>query len=192
MARIVSNSSSPSTASSRRRTSGTFPYFDDEMGRIVGKAWSPRGLPHGAQPLPGVGAVLAAAGREGRRVRLYINTVPKYVLSHHEGDADWQNTTVITGPDDASVAAQVRALKEQVDGDIAMSGCATTVRWLIAQGLLDELALLVHPLAVAKGQRLFEGTGTVPLTLLSCETLPTGVLFLRYAPEAPGGGTGRD
>ena len=64
------------------------------------------------------------------------------------------------------------------------------MRWLIAQGLLDELALLVHPIAVARGQRLFEGTGTVPLKLLSCETLPTGVLFLRYAPEVRGEDTG--
>lgn len=47
-----------------------------------------------------------------------------------------------------------------------MSGSASTARWLIAQGLLDELALLVHPIAVAPGQRLFEGTGTVPLRLL--------------------------
>jgi dihydrofolate reductase len=76
----------------------------------------------------------------------------------------------------------VRQLKDGVEGDIGMSGCATTVRWLLAQGLLDELALLVHPIAVARGQRLFEDTGTVPLTLLSSATLPTGVLHVRYAP----------
>ena len=97
----------------------------------------------------------------------FINGLPKYVLSHDDFTADWNNTTIVTGPDDASVAEQVRALKDQVDGDLGMSGCATTVRWLIGQGLLDELALLVHPIAVAKGQRLFEGTGTVPLRLLS-------------------------
>lgn len=80
----------------------------------------------------------------------------------------------------------MRALKDRVDGDIAMSGSATTVRWLIAQGLLDELALLVHPIAVGSGQRLFEGTGTVPLRLLSSDTLPTGVLHLRYAVDYAG------
>ena len=61
-----------------------------------------------------------------------------------------------------------------------MSGCATTVRWLIAQGLLDELALLVHPIAVGTGSRLFEDTGTVPLKLLESRTLPTGVMLVRY------------
>ena len=56
------------------------------------------------------------------------------------------------------------------------------MRWLIANGLLDELALLVHPIAVAKGQRLFEDTGTVPLRLEHSQALGSGVLHLRYAP----------
>ena len=64
----------------------------------------------------------------------------------------------------------------------AMSGSATTARWLISQGLLDELALLVHPVAVAEGQRLFEGTGNVPLELTESRALKSGVLLVRYAP----------
>jgi dihydrofolate reductase len=59
------------------------------------------------------------------------------------------------------------------------------VRWLLAHGLLDEFNLLVHPIAVGKGQRLFEDTPTVPLELISSATLPSGVLHLRYAPAAP-------
>jgi dihydrofolate reductase len=58
------------------------------------------------------------------------------------------------------------------------------VRWLLAHDLLDELNLLMHPIAVGKGQRLFEDTPTVPLVLKSSETLPTGVLHLRYTPTA--------
>jgi len=65
-----------------------------------------------------------------------------------------------------------------------MSGCATTVRWLLAHGLLDELDLLVHPIAVGSGARLFEDTTTYPLTLLSSDTLPSGVLHVRYAPAS--------
>jgi dihydrofolate reductase len=102
------------------------------------------------------------------------------VLSTTLTDASWQNTTVIS--DD--VAAQVQAAKDSNEGDIGMSGSATTVRWLLANGLLDELALLVHPIAVGSGQRLFEDTGTYPLRLLHSETLDTGVLHLRYAPES--------
>jgi dihydrofolate reductase len=66
-----------------------------------------------------------------------------------------------------------------------MSGSATTVRWLLANGLLDELALLMHPIAVGSGQRLFEDTPTQPLTLLHSQTLDSGVLHLRYAPATP-------
>jgi dihydrofolate reductase len=65
-----------------------------------------------------------------------------------------------------------------------MSGSATTVRWLLANGLLDELALLVHPIAVGSGQRLFEDTPTQPLTLVHSEPLKSGVLHLRYAPAS--------
>jgi dihydrofolate reductase len=62
-----------------------------------------------------------------------------------------------------------------------MSGSATTARWLLANGMLDELALLVHPIAVGPGQQLFEDTATHPLKLLHSATLDTGVLHLRYA-----------
>ena len=77
------------------------------------------------------------------------------------------------------MADQVRALKDRL-GTIAMSGSATTVRWLIANDLLDEMHLLVAPIAVGQGARLFDDR--VPLTLLSSEALDTGVLHLVYAP----------
>ena len=73
-------------------------------------------------------------------------------------------------------------LKDRTDGDISMSGSATLVRWLLANGLLDELHLLIHPVAVGKGQRLFEDTPMHPLRLLSQQTFRTGVLNVAYAP----------
>jgi dihydrofolate reductase len=65
-----------------------------------------------------------------------------------------------------------------------MSGSATLVRWLLANDLLDELNLLVHPIAVGHGQRLFEDTPTFPLELVANETFKTGVHHLIYAPAA--------
>ena len=94
--------------------------------------------------------------------------------------ADWDNTTVVSG----DVAAKLNELKEQIDGDIQMSGSATTVRWLLANGLLDELHLLVHPIAVGHGQRLFEDTPTHPLKLVESTTFQSGVLDLTYVPDA--------
>ena len=79
-------------------------------------------------------------------------------------------------------------MKNEPGGNIGMSGSVSVVRQLLAAGLLDELHLLVHPIAVRKGMRLFdEGETPIPLTLLSSETFTTGVLNLVYAPaESPG------
>jgi len=63
-----------------------------------------------------------------------------------------------------------------------MSGSATLVRWLLAHGLVDELNLLIHPIAVGHGQRLFQDTGTHKLKLVGHEAFSTGVLMLTYLP----------
>ncbi len=158
-----------------------FPYFDEAMGRVVGAGMQTqtaflmgrRLYDEWSAYWPGQGDDVPFAS--------HINTLPKYVLTTRPLEAElWNNSTVL-GDDPV---AQVQDLKQQSTGDIAMSGCATTVRWLLSQGLLDELALLVHPIVVGKGQRLFEGTGTVPLELRESSTLPTGVLHVRYAPAA--------
>ena len=157
-----------------------FPYFNDEMGVAVGK-----GMEHARAMLMGRKLYEEWASywpNQGDDVPFssYINTVPKYVVSNTLDKADWQNTTVVSG----DVAAELRELKERTDGDIAMSGSATLVRWLLANGLLDELRLLLHPIAVGHGQRLFEDTPTHPLRLVSHETFSTGVLNLTYVPAA--------
>ena len=155
-----------------------FPYFDEDMGRIVGAGMEGQsGFLFGRRLYDQWSEYWPGNTDEG--FGPHINAIAKYVLTHRpiEGDL-WNNTTVIA---EDHVEA-VQALKESTDGVIAMSGSATTVRWLIAHGLLDELALLVHPIAVAKGQRLFEDTGTVPLELVHHEALASGVLHLRYTP----------
>jgi dihydrofolate reductase len=154
-----------------------FPYFDDAMGRIVGQGMeSARAFLLGRRLYDEWSEYWPAQGDED--FGGFINNLPKYVVTSRPlGDEPWTNSTAIT----TDHVAAVRELKDATEGDIQMSGCATTVRWLIANGLLDELALLVHPIAVAQGQRLFEDTGTVPLRLMSSETLDTGVLHLRYA-----------
>src|SRR5690606_37416591 len=91
----------------------------------------------------------------------------------------WNNTTVLPGDIDA-----VRRLKESIDGDIGMSGSATTARWLLTNGLLDELRLLVHPIVVGKGQRLFDDAFTHKLTLTESTTFSTGVLAVSYTPAS--------
>jgi dihydrofolate reductase len=154
-----------------------FPYFDDEMGEAVGK---------GLEPVEAflMGRVLYEEwaaywpNSEDEPIASIFNDTPKYVVSDTLREATWNNTTIISG----DVAAAIRDLKGRTEGDIGMSGSATLVRWLLANGLLDRLNLLVHPLVVGKGQRLFEGTPSHPLQLVSHETFSTGVLNLTYAP----------
>jgi dihydrofolate reductase len=111
-----------------------------------------------------------------------LKNMPKYVISSSLKNPAWNNTTVLPGDVDA-----IRRLKGSIGGDIGMSGSASTVRWLLANGLLDELNLLVHPIAVGHGQRLFENTPTHKLTLTDSTTFSTGVLNLTYAPaDLPG------
>ncbi len=132
-----------------------FPYFDDAMGAIIESGMETSTAFLMGRRLYDEWSSYWPDQGPGIPFSQFINTIPKYVLS----------TT----------------LKDSTDGDIAMSGSATTARWLLAHGLLDELGLLVHPIAVGAGRRLFEDATTYPLTLLSSTTLETGVLHLRYA-----------
>jgi dihydrofolate reductase len=158
-----------------------FPYFDDAMGRVVGEGMQTTTAMLMGRRLYDEWSAYWPQQGDDVPFASHINGLPKYVLTHRPIEVDlWHNTTVL-GDDPVT---QVRDLKERQDGDIGMSGSATTVRWLLAEGLLDELNLLVHPIAVGHGQRLFEDTPTMPLELTSSDTLPTGVLHLRYAPAA--------
>ena len=130
-----------------------FPYFDDEMGAAIGKGMATAGAflmgrrlyDEWSQYWPQQGPEVPFSE--------FINSIPKFVVSSSLTDPTWANTTAVPGDPD-----RIRAIKEQTAGDVTMSGSATTVRWLLANGLLDELTLLVHPVAVGSGQRLFEET----------------------------------
>jgi dihydrofolate reductase len=158
-----------------------FPYFDDAMGRVVGEGMQTTTAFLLGRRLYDEWSAYWPAQGDDVPFASFINGLPKYVITHRpiEGEV-WNNTTQL-GPDPVE---ELRALKGRTPGDLGMSGCATTVRWLLGAGLLDELNLLLHPIAVGRGQRLFENTPTTPLELAASETLPTGVLHLRYRPAA--------
>lgn len=156
-----------------------FPYFDDAMGNAIGQGMqSTEAFLMGRTLYQEWAEYWPAAGDDD--FGGFINNIPKFVVSNTLTTADWKNTTIVSG----DVAAELRKLKEGMAGDLGMSGSATTVRWLLANDLLDELNLMVHPIAVGHGQRLFEGTPTHPLRLVSSETFDSGVLNLTYAPAS--------
>jgi dihydrofolate reductase len=157
-----------------------FPYFDDEMGAIIGQGMgTTKAFLMGRQLYDEWSGYWPEQQGDDAHIADFFNTIPKYVISATLKDPAWNNTTVISGDVD-----EVRGLKDRIDGDITMSGSATTARWLLANGLLDELALLVHPIAVGSGQRLFEDTANQPLKLVHSSALDSGVLHVRYAPAS--------
>jgi dihydrofolate reductase len=156
-----------------------FPYFNDEMGAAVGKGMETnRGFLMGRVLYDEWSAFWPAQTDE--EFAPFINNAPKYVVTTSLERAEWNNTTIVSG----DVAQQLRDLKDATDGDLVVTGSATLVRSLLADGLLDELRLLVHPIVVGHGARLFEDTTPRPLELVSHEVFSTGVLNLTYAPSA--------
>jgi dihydrofolate reductase len=114
-----------------------------------------------------------------------MNSMPKYVVSTTltPADAAWNNSTVI-GDD---VAGQVAQLKEQVTGDILVAGSAQLVRSLAEDNLVDEYRLMVFPILLGSGKRLFDGgTPRTVLRLLDSTPVgPDGVFILTYSPASP-------
>jgi dihydrofolate reductase len=158
-----------------------FPYWNDEMGAVAQEGMQSAAAMLMGRKLYDEWSAYWTTTDADPEVAASINNARKFVVSSTLEKADWDNTTVVSG----DVAARLREIKEEiVGGDIQMSGSATTVRWLLANGLLDELNLLVHPIAVGHGQRLFEDTPTHPLKLVKSETFQTGVLNLTYVPDA--------
>ena len=106
-----------------------------------------------------------------------MNTMPKYVYSTTLGSADWQNTTVLSG----DFATDIARVKDEVDGVILVAGSARLVQGLIAADLLDELRLMVFPVTLGGGKRLFADDGRkVPLTLSDARTVGAGVQLVTY------------
>ena len=108
-----------------------------------------------------------------------INTMPKYVYSTTLESADWQNTTILSG----DLAADIAKVKEEIDGDALIAGSAQLVQGLIAADLLDELRLMLFPVTLGGGKKLFADDGRkVPLTLSDARTVGAGVQILTYEP----------
>ncbi len=152
------------------------PYFSPELGQIVGTLI-------GAADTLLLGRVTyetfaaAFAGQSGG-VADQMNGYRKVVVSRTLERADWQNSTVIK----SNVAEQIANLKRQPGKNINVTGSATLLNWLLRQGLVDELHLLVMPLVAGQGKRLFADGDPVALELALASALSNGVVYLVYQP----------
>src|SRR5215213_4420608 len=153
-----------------------FPYFNEEMGAAVG------GMLDQADTMligrvtydsfAGAWPDREAAGGEDATFAKQLGDTRKLVATHGDQDLGWRNVEAVQG-----LASEPGVRK------ILVAGSISVVRQLLAAGLLDELRLLVHPVAARHGERLFdEGEPIYPLRLLRSEAFPTGVVRLVYAP----------
>ena len=157
-----------------------FQYFNEEMGAAIGAA-----MAKGDAMLLGRVNYQQWADYwpnqpDDEAFASVLNNIPKYVVSNTLETATWKNTTLING----DVAAEIRRLKQQPGKNINMSGSGTLVRWLLANDLVDELHLMIHPVVVGRGKRLFGDEGEQKtFKLASSTTFSTGVVYLVYERE---------
>jgi dihydrofolate reductase len=156
------------------------PYYNDEMSEAV---WS---LMAGSDTLllgrvtyQEFASYFPHQSNDERTVE-FMNNSTKYVVSSTLDSVDeWQNSSLLKG----DVVEEITKLKQQPGKNIGMSGSGTLVRSLLRDNLLDELYLLVHPIVVGSGKRLFpDGTPQKGLKLADSKTFSTGVFYLTYQP----------
>lgn len=161
-----------------------FPYFDEAMGNAVGEDYADTDvLVLGRvtyDSFAGAWPQREADGGEDAGFAAELGDMRKIVATRGTQDLGWRNAER-----SADIVASVAALRADDSlGKVLVAGSVSVVRQLLAAGLLDELRLLVHPVAAGKGEHLFDPAGPVqPLRLLRSETFPTGVVQLVYAPS---------
>ena len=112
-----------------------------------------------------------------------MNAMPKYVVSNtlSEAEANWHNSNVLRG----DAAAAVRELKERVAGDLLVAGSASLVQTLVEHRLVDEYRLMIFPIILGSGKRLFGEVSDAPvLALDEVTTVGEGIVILTYHPAA--------
>jgi dihydrofolate reductase len=166
-----------------------FPYFDENMGRAVNEDYEPADVLLIGRvtydSFAGAWPERETAGQEDAPFAKSLGDRRKIVVSRQPLELTWRNSELIDG----ELVEAVTALKADPGvQSILIPGSVSVVQQLLAAGLIDELRLLVHPVAARSGGRLFDdGDARYHLRLLKSEAFPTGVVRLLYAPaSAPG------
>jgi dihydrofolate reductase len=164
----------------------TFEYgFDPRMGEAIGALTGGcRGILLGRTTYEMFEPAWSTRTVEDDPGAPFFNDTTKYVVSGTLTNATWSNSKLI-GPYDPDA---IRSLKDEVDGDLYVSGSGTLVRAMLADGLVDELHLFVYPLTLGSGPRLFpDGAAPGSLSLAASESYENGVVYLAYRPKREAG-----
>jgi dihydrofolate reductase len=117
----------------------------------------------------------------GDEIAHALNSRPKYVASTSLTEPAWDGTTVLG----ADVAAEVAKLKAQPGGEILVVGSSELAQTLMEHGLVDEYRLLVHPIVLGGGKKLFrDGATAIPMHLVDAKASTSGLVLLTYRPDA--------
>ncbi len=154
----------------------TAPYWNDEIAQFKAEeTLAGDALLLGRVTYQGFAAAWPESKDEGAA---YFNHVAKYVVSTTLDKADWNNSTLIKD----NVVQEIAKLKQQDGRDIVVHGSATLVQTLIQHDLVDSLRLLVYPVVLGKGKRLFQAETSATLKLVDARSFSSGVATLIYAP----------
>jgi dihydrofolate reductase len=152
----------------------TMPYWDDDVAAFVGAGMAAADtLLLGRVTYQGFRAAFAESTGPDAQV---MNAYRKYVVSTTLEQADWNNSSLIRG----NITEEIAKLKQQEGKDIGMSGSGTLVQSLLRDNLIDELNLLIYPVVLGRGKRLFEEGMKVNLKLTQSTTSRSGVLLTTY------------
>ena len=163
----------------------TFPYWTDDTAAFKGdETRSSTALLLGRKTYEEFAK--AWPGRTAEEGGDFFNPVKKYVVSSTLSKDVWQNASFVRPDGTGGLRKEIEALKAKPGGDLTVHGSITLARWLLGEGLVDELRLLVYPLTVGKGKRLFgDGMAERKVELVSAKPLRKGVVALVYEPEGP-------
>jgi dihydrofolate reductase len=154
----------------------TSPYWNDEIAKFKGEeSTASDALLLGRVTYQGFAAAWPQSKDEGAP---YFNNVRKYVVSTTLDEVEWNNSKLIKG----DFVEEITKLKQQDGQDITVHGSATLVQTLMQHGLVDRYRLLVYPVVVGKGKRLFQAGTTATLKLVEARSFSSGVAALIYEP----------
>ena len=156
-------------------------YMEDEtaMKRVLEGILDAGGFLLGRRTYEIFAAYWPNASEEEQVIAEPLNTKPKYVASRTLTELQWQNSTALQG----ELADAVAALKQEDGGDLHVIGSTELVQALIEHGLVDELRLMIDPVVLGGGKRIWQDDGVLrPLRLVDSETTPSGAIFATYAP----------
>lgn len=157
----------------------SFPFFNEEIGKFkLEETMASDALLLGRVTYEGFASAWPGRKDEAGFADKF-NSMPKYVVSKTLKKLEWNNSHLIEG----DVAGAVAKLKEQPGGDIVIHGCPSLIQSLIPTGLIDEYRILLYPLVLGKGKRLFSEASKANLKLAESKAYDNGVVKLVYRPK---------